>query len=204
VRDMGLATEPDAKVAGFYVPLVPAETYPVNIAVHVRGDAQAFASRFRAIAMTVDPALRVDRLSRLDRVNDAVLAFVEFWFRLSVAVSALALFLSLAGIYSVMSFTVSRRTREIGIRMALGARPQRVIVSILRRPLTQLGVGVLLGGLMVTGLNLPIYNGVLSIGQIALTAGYAALMAGVCLLACIVPVQRALRVEPTEALRADG
>jgi predicted permease len=204
VRDMGIAVEPDPKVAGFYVPLVPGKAYPVNMAVHVKGDAQAFAPRLRAIGITVDPALRIDRLVRMDEVNTAELQFIGFWFRLSVTVSAVALLLSLAGIYSVMAFTVSRRTREIGIRIALGARPRRVILAILRRPLTQVGGGLIAGGCMVAVLNLLIYSGVLSPAQIALTVGYALLMAVVCLLACVVPVRRALRVEPTEALRADG
>jgi predicted permease len=204
VGDMGMAVDPDPKVAGFYVPLVSGEADEINMAVHVKGDPYTFAPRLRAIGITVDPALRIDPVSRLDEVNTAELEFIAFWFRLSVTLSAIALLLSLAGIYSVMAFTVSRRTREIGIRLALGARPPRLIVAILRRPLAQVGAGILAGGVAVAGLNLLIYEGVLSPAQIALTIGYASLMTIACLLACVVPVRRALRVEPTETLKLQG
>jgi ABC-type antimicrobial peptide transport system permease subunit len=106
-----------------------------------------------------------------------------------------------------MSFTVSRRTREIGIRVALGAQPRRVIKAILRRPLAQLGLGVAAGGVLAVlvafGESAELDGKVLSAQGAALVVLYAALMTGVCLLACIVPIRRALHVEPSEALRAE-
>jgi ABC-type antimicrobial peptide transport system permease subunit len=110
----------------------------------------------------------------------------------------------LAGIYAVMAFTVARRTREIGIRVALGASQRRVLASIFRRPLTQVALGVL-AGTFVTGLLAYGLNGMaVSPRGAAMVAAYAVLMLAVCLMACIVPTRRALAVEPTEALRADG
>jgi ABC-type antimicrobial peptide transport system permease subunit len=102
-----------------------------------------------------------------------------------------------------MSFTVARRTREIGIRVALGADARRVVLAIFRRPLTQVGLGVAAGGGVVAASLLLASRGAVSPEGAAGFVGYAALMLGVCLLACI-PTRRALRVEPTEALRADG
>ncbi|MDQ3309093.1 MAG: FtsX-like permease family protein, partial [Gemmatimonadota bacterium] len=119
------------------------------------------------------------------------------------------LLLSLAGIYAVLSFTVARRTREIGVRVALGASPRRVVAAIFRKPLMQVGLGVVVGGALIAVGAFVLSGGdgqlvtALSPGQLGLLAVYAALMFGVCLLACIVPTQRALRVEPTEALRAE-
>jgi ABC-type antimicrobial peptide transport system permease subunit len=103
-----------------------------------------------------------------------------------------------------MSFTVSRRTREIGIRVSLGARPRRVVAAVFRRPLINVFVGIGAGVGLVTALTLPIYGGTLGAAQVGLIAAYAMLMVAVCMLACVVPTWRALRVEPTVALRADG
>ncbi len=115
---------------------------------------------------------------------------------------------SLAGIYAVLSFTVARRTREIGVRVALGADPRRLVIEIFRRPLTQVGIGIAVGAALIyLGADVlsrtefqsaPIS---LSPGQVALLVVYAAFMLGVCLLACVVPTRRALGIQPTEALR---
>jgi len=120
--------------------------------------------------------------------------------------------LSLAGIYAVLSYIVARRTREIGVRVALGASARRVITSIFRRPLTQVSIGVIAGALFIsvaayaiqltTQFHVDQPRG-LTLGETALLAGYAVLMLGVCTLACVVPTYRALKVQPTEALRAE-
>src|SRR5262245_37233511 len=117
--------------------------------------------------------------------------------------SMIALMLSLAGIYSVMSFAVSRRTREIGVRVALGADARRVLIAIFRRPLAQIAFGIILGSLLVTALVRSVV-GSLTVREIGLVIGYAGIMLVVCLIACVVPTRRALGVQPTEALRADG
>jgi putative ABC transport system permease protein len=115
-------------------------------------------------------------------------------------VTAAAVVLALSGLYAVMSFTVSRRTREIGIRVALGAQRSRVVVTILRRPLIQLTLGSVFGALLTIGisrlmeLTLGFSFGLLAIAPIIFV---------VCLLACIVPARRALRVDPIAALRAE-
>jgi ABC-type lipoprotein release transport system permease subunit len=105
-----------------------------------------------------------------------------------------------------MAFTVSRRTREIGRRVALGSDKRRAAASILRRPLAQLGLGIALG-LVWTSWMAAAWeggDGFFAPRGAALVAAYALLMLGVCLLACIVPARRALAVEPTDALRAEG
>jgi ABC-type antimicrobial peptide transport system permease subunit len=129
-------------------------------------------------------------------------------------ITAVALLLSLAGIYAVLSFTVARRTREIGVRVALGASRHRVVTAIFRRPLTQVGMGVVVGGLLVAmgtlvlSVHVPdselrLSEARIPLEHVALLVAYAAFMLGVCLLACVVPTRRALRVEPSEALRAE-
>jgi putative ABC transport system permease protein len=103
----------------------------------------------------------------------------------------------------VLSFTVARRTREIGVRVALGASSRSVVMAIFRRPLIQVALGVAIGGLVIGGIAVAFTGGALSLGDAALIVAYVALMFGVCMLACAVPTRRALKVEPTVALRAE-
>ena len=116
-------------------------------------------------------------------------------------VSLAALVLALSGIYAVMSFAVSRRTREIGIRVALGSQPSRVVLAILRRPLIQVATGIVFGGLLTFGIASleDVTLGFSLVGWL----GYALVMLGVCLLACVVPARRALKVDPIAALRTE-
>ena len=172
------------------------------------------APRVRAIAGAVDPTLRLTEFQRMDQVASPLLWLIGMVLRTTVVMTAVALLLSLAGIYAVLSFTVARRTREIGVRVALGASSRRVLAAIFRRPLTQVGMGVVAGGLLVTmgalvlSVHVPdselrLSEARMPLEHVAILVAYAAFMLGVCLLACVVPTQRALSIEPAEALRSD-
>lgn len=117
-----------------------------------------------------------------------------------VLAGGLALLLTTAGIYAIISFTVSRRTREIGVRVALGADRRQVAAAVLSRMGRQVGTGVLVGTGAVT---LFMYPWTPSLREAVLLLGYMAVMMGVCMLACFGPTRRALRIEPTEALGAE-
>jgi ABC-type antimicrobial peptide transport system permease subunit len=110
--------------------------------------------------------------------------------------------LAASGTYALMSFTVTQRTREIGIRTALGANRRGIVLAIGRRALVQLAVGASLG--MIVGLVL--LEEVLPSGKAYLVAVVlgAGLMVLIGLLACTGPTLRALRITPTEALKAEG
>jgi putative ABC transport system permease protein len=206
VKDLGMTTggDPTFSGAGLYHPLALGTANPVYLAAHVKGDPVSFTGRLRALATAVDPTLRLYALQPMDEIQQAELRWLSLWFRLTVLLSSIALLLSLAGIYAVMSFTVSRRTREIGIRLALGADRRRVIAAIFHRPLAQVGSGVIAGAALTAALAFLVLRAQLWPKGAALVMAYAGLMMAVCMLACIVPTRRALRVEPTEALRADG
>jgi putative ABC transport system permease protein len=154
--------------------------------------------------MAVDPTLRLHDLRPLDTVTNSEAEFYAFWLSVAVLVSLRAMLLGLSGIFSVMSFAVSRRTREIGIRRALGARPEEVVLAILRRPLAQVGVGVAIGTVPVVAAALHALRDGWVPGEALLSVGYGGVMVGVCMLAAIVPARRALKVQPTEALRTDA
>jgi ABC-type antimicrobial peptide transport system permease subunit len=162
--------------------------------------------------MTIDPTLRVDQMIPLDQMTTSSLWMLGLWTRIIIGMTAVAMLLSLAGIYAVLSYIVARRTREIGVRVALGASARKVITSIFRRPLIQVTLGVIAGivliavGAIAAG-NTTQFSGTgiggLALGDVALLVAYAVLMLGVCMLACIVPTVRALRVQPMEALRTE-
>ena len=212
VKELGMvgAGESDRGL-GLYLPAAAGSGSLPHMLVHTRGDPMAFVPRARAIAATLDPALRLSEITRMDRVADDLAWTIGMWLRATLVLTAVALLLSLAGIYAVLSFTVARRTREIGVRVALGASRRGILTAIFRRPLTQVGFGIAAGATLIylgaqalsrttQFQNSPI---ALSPGQVALLLAYAVVMLGVCLLACVVPTRRALRVEPMEALRAE-
>ena len=198
--------------AGVYLPVVPGSQGSLKMIVHGRADPLSIAPRVRELAMAVDPAIRVEQMTRLDQVTTPLLWLLSLWTKIIVGLTAVAILLSLAGIYAVLSYTVARRTREIGVRVALGASARRVITSIFKRPLTQVTLGVIAGIVLIVlaasaaGKSTQFKGtgiGVLTFGDVALLMGYAILMLGVCALACVVPTARVLRVQPTEALREE-
>ena len=214
VRELGMSSATErGRAAGLYLPAGLGRSSEIQMIVHGRGDPMLLGPRVRSLASAVDPTLRVSDVQRLDKVTDPILWAIGLWVRLTVLLTAIALLLSLAGIYAVLSFTVARRTREIGVRVALGASRRRVVTAIFRRPLTQVGLGVVAGAVLIAavpqrragGLRIAdrSFQGGNLAQQVALLLAYALLMLGVCLLACVVPTRRALGVEPTEALRME-
>jgi putative ABC transport system permease protein len=158
-------------------------------------------ARIHAIAAAVDPALRLHTVAKLSEGDPTLWLEFGFLFKLLLLVSGIALLLSLASIYAALSFAVSRRTHEIGIRMALGADAVRVAAATFSRPVTHVALGVVLGAGLTAALA-TVVAGRLSPAAAFVVAGYAALMLAVCLLSAITPLRRALRVDPTETLRA--
>ena len=213
VKEMGMAhpVKP-RRTAGVYLPFIPASRTALSMIVRGSGDPLTVAPRVRELATSVDPTLRVDEMKRFDQVTTSEVWFVGLWVRIMVGLTVVALVLSLAGIYSVLAYTVARRTREIGVRVALGASERRVITSIFRKPLTQVVIGVGIGCTVIALAfvrmqYMPELGGTggrgVTAAELGIFLGYAILMLGVCLLACVVPTIRALRVQPTEALRAE-
>jgi len=198
-----MGVPPSPGVAGLYVPLRTDEADPIHVGIRAGGDATTLAPALRAAALAVAPDLRIWEMQPLSEVTAAELRAIDFFFRMTLGISAIAIGLSLASIYAVMSFAVSRRTREIGIRMALGSKRTRVVLAILRRPLTQVSMGLATGLVLTAWMVNEIYNRSMSPSQWAMVFGYGMLMLLVCLLACLVPARRALTVQPTDALRSE-
>jgi putative ABC transport system permease protein len=121
------------------------------------------------------------------------------------AFAALALILAIIGIAGVVAWSVSQRTNEIGIRMALGARPANILAMIVREAFTPIGAGQLIGlaGAFALTRVLSSFLFGISTGDPVTFAGVAVLLGIVALIACAMAARRALRIDPAAALRRD-
>jgi predicted lysophospholipase L1 biosynthesis ABC-type transport system permease subunit len=189
-------------MAAFYRPAPPGAVRPAQAIVRGGRDPAAAAARLHATAAAVDPGLRLHHVGRMSDGDPTLWSEFEFLYRLLTLVSVVALVLSLAGIHAAMSFAVAKRAREIGIRVALGADAARVVRATFLRPLVQVATGVALGSVLAGALAFAISGALSAVGAV-LVAAYALAMLGVCLLSSVAPVRRALRVDPSEALRAE-
>ena len=189
--------------AALYQPIALDAAPMLRIAIGVRGNPESFATRLRTVAREVEPTLQIHDLMSLEKARANGWNEFQYLSRVTILLSALALLLSLTAIYSVMSFTVSRRTQEIGLRVALGADRLRIVGTIVRRPIVQVGLGNVVGAMLVAAMFVGLFEGTLTAVEAASIAAYAVLMMGVCLLACVVPARRALRVPAASALRVE-
>jgi putative ABC transport system permease protein len=155
------------------------------------------------IVAEVDPEEPVAHIDAMNDVRARSIAEQRFLMALMGVFAALALVLAGVGIYGVLSYQMSRRTREIGIRMALGATPRRVIGLILREVLLVVFAGVAIGLAAAFGLTRFLASQLFGVQPAdPLTfAAVAVVLTGVALLACYVPARRAMRVDPMVALR---
>jgi predicted permease len=179
---------------------VPAE---MTIAIQTASDDSQAGATLRAIVTGLNPEVPVSELKTMRTVVSEAVSTPASTTSLIAAFAGLALALGLIGIYGVLSFLVSKRTREIGIRIALGARRHHVLYLVLREGVkfSLLGIGLgLAGALVVTRWLASELYGVGPMDPWTYV-GVAAAMATVTLFACYVPARRAMRVDPLIALR---
>ena len=203
VPDLNVAEGTDYTRKRIYRTRLPSQTGPLRIAIQVRGDPQRYAVRLRELAQATDPSLRVIDPTPLSRLVDPDSAGMRYLFQLLVGLTVVTLMLSLAGVYAVTAFAVARRTREIGVRVALGAQPLDVLTTVFKLPLVQMALGIGIGAI----LGFALANDDLStlhFDVLGNAAVYTLATMLCCALACVVPTRRALRIQPTEALKDDG
>ena len=191
--------------AGLYQPLRAGSTGGALLTVYVpRGAPASFTPRLREIAASVDPTLRVGEVRTLDSMNEQQVKLVQLIGLGLALVMASVLLLSAAGIYAMMSFTVTQRRKEIGIRSALGAQPRRLLAGLFGRSAGQLALGVGLGVAIAFLLDRASDGDLMGVRGAVAVPAVAVVMLVVGLLATYGPARRGLRIEPSEALRADG
>jgi putative ABC transport system permease protein len=173
----------------------------------VRGssDPLRLVSAIRDNVRAVDQDQPVFRIATMDQILADSMARQRFSMILLAVFAAGALLLAAVGIYGVMSYVVAGRTREIGLRIALGADPRRVLRLVLGEGLTLAVIGSGIGAVaafLATRLLTSLLYGVSSSDPLTFVA-VAVLLAAVALLACYVPARRAAKVDPLVALRAE-
>jgi len=171
--------------------------------VRTAGDPLAIASSVRRAIWDVDEDLAITRVRPMDEVRSLSIAAQRLNLLLFALFAALALVLAMVGIYGVMAYSVFQRTREIGIRIALGAGSYDVLRLVLTQGLRLAALGLLVGiaaAFALTRLMTSMIYGISSTDAATFFA-VALLLASVALAACYIPARRAMRVDPMIALR---
>jgi putative ABC transport system permease protein len=203
----------DAQRWGLGEPLRPYAFRPMtqfmetsaDVLVRTSGDPAALAQAVREVVERVDPALPITNLRTLEQAISGTLAQRRFLMLLLGLFAGAATVLAGVGIYGVMAYLVGRRTREIGIRVAMGARRWGVVRSVLRDALLQAMAGVTVGVAGALALTRFLDSQLFGLAPTdpATFAGVVLVLVGVALLASFVPARRAAGVQPSVALRED-
>ena len=201
--DMYIGDLENREPAGCYIPLAHNPTRFASIAVRAAGAPMSLTAAVRDEVSAIDADLPLYWVRTMRQTIDENNWHYQVFGSLFMAFGFAAMFLATVGLYGVMSFAVSRRTQEIGVRMALGASGRSVLQLVLRQGLWQIGLGLGIGVLLAGGLArliTVIMFGVQPWDPQVFAVVVAALSAAA-LLACLVPARRAMRVDPMVALR---
>jgi len=191
------------KLAELYYPISQKPELGMTILFRAKGDPLQLVSATREAVQSVDPNLPVFNIRTLETQLSNELVTQRLSVILVSLFSVLALLLAAVGLYGVLAYSIAQRTREIGIRIALGAESGSILSMVVRQGLTIVGIGLaagIIGAMILTHLIQSLLYGVSGTDPVALltSVGVLALAA---FLACLVPALRAIRVDPITALR---
>ena len=177
-----------------------------SIAVRVSGgNPMALTPQVRDVVASLNQDIAIYFVYSMDEAIARPLWFVQVFGTMFMIFGVIALFLAGVGLYAVMAFSVSRRTREVGIRMALGAQTAHVVRMVLRQGLIQLGIGMSIGLVLALGVSrlLQLLLFEVQPRDPFIFAGVVAVLSAAGVLACLVPARKATRIDPLNALRAE-
>ena len=203
VRQFGLARD---MVAQLYLPLRQSlGGFAGQVLVRTAGDPASFGNLVRTTVHSVDPNQPVENVQTLDDLRSEALAAPRLTATLLGIFAALALLVTLAGIGGVIATSVQQRTKEFGLRMALGARRDAVLVMVVRQGLTLVVIGLLIGvaGALAAGRVLSSYLYQTAPRDPIIFIAVAAVFVVAGIVACLIPARRATTVDPLIALRAE-
>jgi putative ABC transport system permease protein len=193
----------NASPVGYYIPIAQSDVANgVRIAVRTGSDPAAMTSFVRSAVTALDPELAIYEIETMARVIERQTWFYTVFGTFFMAFGFCALFLAAAGLYGVMSFAVTQRTREMGVRVALGAQGRQLIMLIMRKSILQLAIGLGLGltlALLASGALQPVLYHVdprdtIVFGCVLITLAIASLVAS------FLPARRVTRIDPVIAL----
>jgi predicted permease len=189
----------------YYVPLSQHHTNFASMAVRTSGPPMAITGQVRSTVSSLNPDIPIYWPYSMDEALARPLWFVRVFGTMFMIFGVIALFLAAIGLYAVMSFSVSRRTREVGIRMALGARGRDVVRMIFRQGVWQVAIGLVLGLVLASTVAqfLSVILFQVQPRDPMVFGGVAGLLGLTGLAACLIPARRATRVDPLVALRAE-
>ena len=197
-RSLGAIPLPTA-----YIPL--AQNHETGMTLYVRTSASpaSLVASIRRMIQALEPNLPVPNVQTMRDTMGTSLYAARLGAWLLGAFGVLALVLAAIGIYGVLSFSVSRRTREMGIRLALGAEPRDVFFLVVRDGMRLVGAGVVVGvaGALASGRSLASFLYGVSTTDLPTFAGVTVMLTSVALVACVIPAFRAVRVNPVTILR---
>jgi putative ABC transport system permease protein len=209
VGHMGVHALTPSQDDGVYLPLAEGDVNPVRLAIWVRGDPAVLAPRVSELARAVDPNAVIAMPIPLDEMFEGDWYLLRAFVLGAAILVGVLLSLAASALYAILSLVVSQRTREIGIRVALGANRWGIARDVATRAVVQIGAGVLLGlpfagalcyeFLELTGVGRSVPGAVAMASVLGMSV-----MLLVSLPACTVPTLRALRIAPMDALRAEG
>ena len=200
VRNEGLNQENGTAV---YFPESRASRQKLNIFVRTNGDPLSTAAAIRRVIHDFEPDQAINDMATLEQVMHETVSQPRFISAVLTAFGGTALLLASLGVSGVISYNVRQRTREIGVRMALGADRHDVLVMIMQKATRRIAIG-LAGGLVLTIISGRFLSGILygvSPSDPLALAAAVALLALVALFAAVIPAHRATRVDPVVALR---
>jgi putative ABC transport system permease protein len=186
---------------------VPFSDRQRNVAVIIRSslDASNLTAAVRSAAREIDPSIVTYEVATMSQRVSRAIERTRFASWMMALFAGLALTLASIGLYGVMAYTVRRRTRELGVRIALGASPGEVAAMVVRRGMLLVAIGISLGfiaALALTRILNTLLFGVSSLDPLTFL-GVAAILGSVALAACCIPARRASRIDPIHALRQD-
>ncbi len=196
----------NASPVGYYIPIAQSDVANgVRIAVRTRGDAAGMTPLIRSAVTSLDPNLAIYEISTMRVVIDRQTWFYTVFGTFFMAFGICALFLAVAGLYGVMSFAVTQRTREMGVRSALGAPGRQLILLIMRKSLVHLAIGLFLGwgiALLASGFLQPVLYHVDPRDPAVLVTVLVAL-ASASVFASFLPAYRVTKIDPVIALATE-
>jgi ABC-type antimicrobial peptide transport system permease subunit len=203
VRQEGLDQEPQDAV---YLPFLEFPAFTSTLFVRVLGEPTRAGEDVRAAVRTADPETPVTEVRTLEDIRGEALSSPRLTTVLLSLFAVLALVITAAGLSGLIAYSVSQRTQEIGIRMALGADRGRITAMILREGMTSVAAGLALGIVGALALSRLVSGLLFGVGptDIYCYAGSALVLIAAAAAACFLPARRATAVSPLTALRAQA